>query len=1043
MDRNLAVSASIGRLICLFGLTAILLLVAVAATAQNCRQFKLTDSALERWYDPHPSPGEFKLPMPLGMSLVFVAIPLGTEGLYGDETSTYLMGSSTPRLPPPPPAARVGSSISTRGEARLLFGKYEVTKAQYVAVMGKGILAQGARILLERTRDPRARHILAPFISGPCRGVLSQEVYEYLSEPISFLSYRDYIDFLDEYNLFCTSRIDCRNGLSGLGPNRKVPGFVRLPAEHEWEFVARGGARYVAGEISKQEFQSDLPQVQPGTTILRHAHVGSDPPRPLAVGSKEPLFEIYDLFGNVQELMLNPFTAENGYGAVGGYVARGGHFRLSQEELRVSRRVELQAFRLDERQNSFVLQFFPLTGIRLVVGYPVIGAADRLGDDSLQQDFVENYAPPGEAGDIAGNNIANARDLGVVDDDKVSVREELSPDDSVDYFKIELVEYSRLSVSLLSDASIKFEVIDRLQKIVRTGWSGGAIHTSRALLPGDYWIKLVSSRKLAAERKYRIEVSRSPVADTGIARPNSTSLAGAINLTTTPRRFSGYVGRGDTVDTFAIRNRSTTGGLEFQVEDISAPVTLTYLDKNLRIVQRMEIDPEDSNRRMVLNSSYGNAGFIQVSTQPGFATTFNLKVSTKAPYDSIFRKRPGASYSGPFARANVSYGGNLDKSLPKLYLPVRLHEARILRLEMTGLSADADLKVLDADGNVVPSSHIRKGTDPEFFSEQVSAGKYFAEVGLKSTRDVSGFKLLLSSSRVQTQSVPDELAFRRLFAIDLGSLEDERFESGNVIKDTVYYRFSIPDDEQLLDIDLSGFAVAADLDIFLEDWTGNVLSQSINMRGVPERIRYQAVSGLYFLRITKTGRAWSSRYRISVSKVPEMVEPNLSFMGVKIRTIGDYDIFLDAPEEMCYMVTQAKEVIPEIGWRTTRPFFYIRVSKDKDGIGISMDHNLDFANSLSEYWGPGVSAQVKGPLNRISKVAAVWESDFLKPMTSDRMFIDGDALNRFAEGDSLEIYGQTSDGDRAKVVYSLMGYKSSGRIINVICDADADWIWDN
>ena len=1016
--------------------------LATHASAQDCRPFRLTGEALQRWYNPHPSSDDFLLPMPLGMSLVFVPVPLGTEGLYGDERSTYIMGSSTPRLFETNLEVRVGSSIAGAGKARFLFGKYEVSKAQFVSVMGRGNLEIGAKILSERTRDPRARLTLNSFISGPCEGTLTREVYDYLSEPLTFLSYRDFIDFLDEYNLYCISRNDCRLMLSRLGTNRDVPGFVRLPAEHEWEFVARGGGKYAAGELGKAEFQADLPQVPPGATILRHAHVGSDPPRPLPIGSREPLFGIFDMLGNAQELMLNPFTAENGYGAVGGYVARGGHYRLHPEELRVSRRVELQAFRLDEDRDSIVIQYFPLTGIRLVVGYPVFGAAQRVGDDTLQRDFLENYVPPSEAGDIAGNTTANARDLGTVGDATTTVREELSKVDSVDYYRIVLGEYSKLSVALFSDEGIQFEIVDELQEVVSSGSSDGRRRISNSLLPGIYWVKLSPTGILNEEQRYRIEISRTVTPDTGIARPDPSNLQGSAASLLTSLNFSGYIGKEDTVDSYPIKDLSTAGGLELRIRGASAPVTLTYMDEKLNTVKRMEFDQENENRRLVLNSSFGRAGFVQVSSSPNIATTYTLTVTAKAPYDKMFLKRPNTAHAGPYGRENVAYEGNLDFSLPRLYLPIKLDEFRILKLELTGLSADADLKLIGADGKVVPSNHVRGGTAPEFFSELVSAGLYYAEVGLKSSGDMSGFKLLLSTGDVPTQLIPSNLINERFVARNLGIIGGAgRTVNSSVSRETTYYRFSILADEQLLAIDLSEFSTAADLDIFLEDLTGNVLASSDSIEAT-ESIEYLAAAGTYFLRIKNSGLRQFSSFRLSIASVQNMQLPDLSFLGTQVYEIRDFKIYWDWDDNSCSLVTLAKRVVPSLGWRRTTPFFFLTVSKESEWISIGMD-SADSTREPDEiYRNAAVDVRVSGNSgSNLGKLPAVWRRKALVPSNDGGLSIVDGAIRKFVSGATLQLAGTTPAGRRAVVEYSLLGYREAATLANSLCNANAEWIW--
>ena len=113
------------------------------------------------------------------MSLVFTPISLGPQGLYGDEKTTYDMGASETRLFETRLEARVGSSIWSAGEFLLLMGKYELSKAQDAAVMGGGSLADGARILTERSRDPEVRKTFAEFIDpgSPCYEKITSDIF--------------------------------------------------------------------------------------------------------------------------------------------------------------------------------------------------------------------------------------------------------------------------------------------------------------------------------------------------------------------------------------------------------------------------------------------------------------------------------------------------------------------------------------------------------------------------------------------------------------------------------------------------------------------------------------------------------------------------------------------------------------------------------------------------------------------------------------------------------------------------------------------------
>ena len=526
-------------------------LTAASAMAAACQEIILTQDMVRAWWNPHPEASDFELPIPLGMSLAFVPVRLGSNDLYGDERTIYFMGKQAgDTVYETNLKARVGSSISDGKERLLLMGKYELSIGQYVAVMGAGSLQKGISTLVERTQDGDLRNKLSAYVdpNSSCRGKMTKDIARLLSEPLTFLSYRDYVDFIDTFNLACISSSRCSERLARLGRNIDVAGFVRLPMEFEWEFVARGGGQRVKGKITPPQMQTDLPPLPEGKPIEAFAHIDNDPQYMLPIGSREPLFGFYDMLGNAMELMQNPFTSENGFGAVGGYVARGGSYKTKKQDLRVSNRTEWPAFRRDDVTNSMVLQSFPRTGLRLVVGYPVSGMEDRIGSTANAIAEFGKYVPPDEAGDQAGNTLAEAKDIGQATARRpIALKDGLSPKDLVDFYKFRLGEYAKVRLDVKeAGQQLRIEVMDESQASYMSETRGkGGTADSKPMMPGTYYVKL-SPAGSPADSKYELALSVEAVPDTGLERPDTAALAKAFAVTkSAPISVSGYVGDGD------------------------------------------------------------------------------------------------------------------------------------------------------------------------------------------------------------------------------------------------------------------------------------------------------------------------------------------------------------------------------------------------------------------------------------------------------------------------------------------------------------------
>ncbi len=1020
------------------------------AASQTCRSITMTAEALSAWHNPHPSPDDFTLPMPVGLSLVFVPVPLGTTGLYGDERTTFTMGAAQSKIYETPLEARVGSSITDRsGQTRLLIGKYEVTLAQYAAVMGRGDLPEGLRVLRQRSKATRVHRELDRYLEkgSPCQGKITDRLHRMLSEPLTFLSFRDYVEFLDSYNLFCISRNDCRRILRSLGPNRDVPGFVRLPREHEWEFVARGGGHLVSGRLSKSDIQRDLPTLRAGGSISDYAHIGNDPPNALPIGSRQPLFGFFDLYGNAQELMGNAFTAENGFGAVGAYVARGGHFGLNHTELRASRRVELTAFRTDDATGQLDIQYFPRTGIRLAVGLPVAGAALRLGDNSLIDDFVENYVAPEQAGDSAGDRLSEARILGNLGDRKLEVNEELGGDDSEDWYAVQLQDYGRIQVELEGEPELAFEIVNMRQETLGQGsGQAGRIETGE-LLPGGYWLRVHSgSRRLSSEVRYRVTLGRSLAPDSGIDRPHPSALQNAMVIGETfTGPIMGFVGKGDTIDTYPIINRSRIPGLEVELLTDSGLV-ISLLDEQLRLLQRETFAPADGEGKVVLATRPGQRGFLQIEADPPAQSVYEARIRAKAPFDPVFLTEKPRSVAAvkSFARSGQTYEGTISGS-QVLYLPIQLEHTRSLKVELSGLEADIAMSVIDGSQRLVRSNHGRPGSQAEFFSKTLQTGNYLVSLRMTDNAEKSAFKLVYRADAPESSgsSIDDILRQEvRREAKNFGQLGPNiKTSSVTALTPYQYLRFTIVGhSEKIVSLSVSGgWFSRADFDIYLEDILGRVLARSANRAAGIENITISLDQGTYYLLVIERGGRGFSSFEIEAVAMDEMLDPDLSWAGQLVGRHGSFGVYRN--DQYCTLVTVAHSASPVRGWRPVKPMMVVRVSPGGRRIVISMDL-LARMGSIELYR----SGSLRGFVDRQTEIDLRMDDGTVYPTVKcSRGFgwcvPEGLILN-MVSGRNLTIEGITPSGQPAEVTYSLEGYEAAARSITQLCGVDADWIWN-
>ncbi len=149
-------------------------------------------------------------------------------------------------------------------------------------------------------------------------------------------------------------------------------GFVRLPTEPEWEYAARGGARIDPTLFPGRRFfesgeMSDYAHI-------RKAGQNRGNLRPVGLLKPNPA-GLFDIYGNAEELMLEPFRLNavgRAHGQVGGLVTRGGSIDMEPATVYTAQRREYPMF--DTRTGQALGSAF--FGLRAVIGAHIVSDAD-------------------------------------------------------------------------------------------------------------------------------------------------------------------------------------------------------------------------------------------------------------------------------------------------------------------------------------------------------------------------------------------------------------------------------------------------------------------------------------------------------------------------------------------------------------------------------------------------------------------------------------------------------------------------------------------
>lgn len=304
-------------------------------------------------HNPKPAEGDLILPMPGEAEMVFRRVQVPGTGFWGDRSRIIQIGDGAGGIFEGLQRTQISGSFPA-GDGKvweLILAKYEVTCGQYVAVMGM-------EALLAASGDPEVQKL--PTLEG-------RALRDGLMRPLAFISHGDLLEFIRRYNSWLfdgahPERIEAMPRIDG------APGFMRLPAEDEWEYAARGGLPAIEGGT----FDNGLPF--PTAEANEYAwHLGNAKHQLRPVGLRKPdALGFHDLFGNVQEMTSGLFRPEIWQGKPGGVAVRGGSVSTPPADLRSALRAELDAYawNVDEKKVEERRSFN--TGARLAIGANVV-----------------------------------------------------------------------------------------------------------------------------------------------------------------------------------------------------------------------------------------------------------------------------------------------------------------------------------------------------------------------------------------------------------------------------------------------------------------------------------------------------------------------------------------------------------------------------------------------------------------------------------------------------------------------------------------------
>ncbi len=325
---------------------------------------------------------------------------------------------------------------------------------------------------------------------------------------------------------------------------------------------------------------------------------------------------------------------------------------------------------------------------------------------------------------------------------------------------------------------------------------------------------------------------------------------------------SEWVGYGDPADYYKL-TLTNDGALTLNLTGLSGDANLSLLDNKGKVL-KTSANKKTADETIAMPLLAGDY-FVKVAPADGGKSTVNnttYTLSNKVDYfpgDNAGDTSSGANVIGELADGVVvtrsEWVGFGD---PADYYKLTLTNAGALTLNLTGLSSDANLTLLDSKGKVLKTSANKKTAD-EVISTALAAGDYFVKVapadGGKGTVNNTNYTL---SNYFLAETAGNSFAA----AVELASAGTVHGWVGTGNKED-YYKIEVLANGATITGGLSGFA--SNINLYVYDYKHKLVTSSTKSGLNPESIDSGAGkinAGTYYVKVMLAGTA-STEYDLN------------------------------------------------------------------------------------------------------------------------------------------------------------------------------------
>ncbi|WP_147071152.1 Calx-beta domain-containing protein, partial [Microcystis aeruginosa] len=458
--------------------------------------------------------------------------------------------------------------------------------------------------------------------------------------------------------------------------------------------------------------------------------------------------------------------------------------------------------------------------------------------------------------DLPGNTLATARTVTVGATTSI-FNDFVGNGDWDDYYKLTLDSYNLLDIQLAgltADANVR--LLDSAGNFIAGSFKEGIVDETIqwGLTAGTYYVQVEPNVLPDFSGFQNTNYSLSLVATALPADNAGNTLATArvVTVGATTSIFNDFVGNWDRDDyyKFTLANYSL---LDLKLTGLTANANIRLLDSAGEFIAgsfKEGIVDETIQRALTAGTYYVQ---VEPDVLPDFSgfqnTNYSLSlVATALPADNAGNTLATARVVTVGATTSIfnDFVGNWDRDD---YYKFTLANYSLLDLKLTGLTANANIRLLDSTGAWITGS-FNDGIVDETIQEVLTTGTYYIQVSPDVLPDFSGrentnYSLSLVATALPADSAGNTLATARIVTLG-GTASNFNDFVGNWDNDD-YYKFTIVGDT-LLDLKLTGLTAGAY--VRLLDSTGSWITGSYNDGTADETIKRTLTAGTYYIQVT-------------------------------------------------------------------------------------------------------------------------------------------------------------------------------------------------